>query len=170
MIGTLVDDAPGFILGPAIGTYEDDIAFRKGEAIDPSTISERSDLRLGVINGYEYFGTVSNYIERHAGDRSLVQYFSGDDALEKNLRKLVAGRLDIVAEGSSVINYAAKDLGIADQVVSTVTDDPVDVFIGFSPVLPNSQLYADQLTEGVLRLKESGGFDEIMHKYGQDSQ
>ena len=78
--------------------------------------------------------------------------------------------LDIVAEGSSAIYYAAKKMGIADQVESTVTDDPVDVFIGFSPVLPNSQLYADQLTEGVLRLKESGRYNGTIHIYGQDSQ
>ena len=170
VIGAVPEEAPGFIFGPALGTYEDAIAFREGEAIDPDEISTRSDLRLGAINGYEYYGSVSRFIKEHEGDRSLVQYMSGDDALEKNLQKLVAGRLDIVAEVSSVLKYTLKEMGISEQVDLAHTDDVNDIFIAFSPALPNSELYAEQMTEGVLRLKETGRFDEIMHKYGQASE
>lgn len=170
VIGAVPDEAPGFIFGPAMGGYVEAIAFRLGEAVEPDAISTQSDLRLGAINGYEYSGIVSDYIEAHADDRSLVQYMSGDDALSKNLRKLVAGRLDIVTEVRSVLEYTLADSGLTHEVDLVNTDDASDVFIAFSPALPISQLYADQLTEGVARLKESGRYDEILQKYGQVSQ
>ncbi|HEY9039658.1 MAG TPA: transporter substrate-binding domain-containing protein [Roseovarius sp.] len=169
VIGAIPSEAPGFVFGPPIGTYVDVVAFRKGEAIDPDAIADRGDLRLGAINGYEYYGAVSDYIELHSDDSSLVQYMSGDDALAKNLRKLIAGRLDMVAEVRAVLEYALAATELSDQIELALTDDVDEIFIAFSPALPTSQTYADQLTKGVALMKENGRFDEIMLKYGQET-
>ena len=161
------EEAPDFIFGPAIGTYADVVAFRKGEAINPDQITGQNTLRLGAINGYEYYGAVNEYLETHANDSSLVQYMSGDDALTKNLRKLTAGRLDMVAEVRAVLTYALAETGLTEEVEMVLTDTSNDIFIAFSPVLSTSQNYADQLSEGVERMKEDGRFDQILAKYGQ---
>ncbi|MFT4742654.1 MAG: polar amino acid transport system substrate-binding protein [Yoonia sp.] len=169
VIGAVPEEAPEFIFGPAIGTYVDVVAFRRGETINPDTISERTDLRLGAINGYVYYGVVNQYIEANVDDRSLIQYMSGEDALEKNLRKLIAGRLDMVAEVRAVLEYTLAEHEWGDQIELAVTDDASDIFIAFSPVLPSSRTYADQLTQGVAQLRKSGRFEEIMSKYGQEA-
>lgn len=167
VIGAVPEEAPEFIFGPPMGTYVDTVAFRIGEAIEPDLIRDQNELRLGAINGYEYYGIVSEYIKAHSGDRSLIQFMSGEDALAKNLRKLVAGRLDMVAEVRAVLEYSLQESGLADQVEFAVTDDTNEVYIAFSPALANSQNYADQLSEGVAQLRESGRFAELMQKYGQ---
>ncbi len=169
VIGAIPEEAPDFVFGPPMGTYVDVVAFRSGEVIDPDIIADQSDLRLGAINGYEYYGVVNEYIELNSGNSSLVQYMSGEDALAKNLRKLIAGRLDMVAEVRAVLDYTLAANGLADQVEIALTDDVDEIFIAFSPVLPMSQTYADQLTEGVALMRESGRFDEIMSKYGQET-
>lgn len=169
VFGAVPEEAPDFVFGPPIGTYVDVVAFRRGEMIDPDTISEQGNLRLGAINGYEYYGVVSEYIEQNSGDRRLVQYVSGDDALAKNLRKLIAGRLDMVAEVRAVMEYTLATTELTNQVEIALTDATNDIFVAFSPALPTSQTYADQLTEGVALMKESGRFDEIMLKYGQET-
>lgn len=167
VIGAVPEEAPDFIFGPPIGTYVDVVAFRAGEAINPDAIALRDDLRLGAINGYEYYGVVNDYMERHAGDPSLIQYMSGEDALEKILRKLIAGRLDMVAEVRAVLEYTLSTTGLGDQVDLSITETANEIFVAFSPVHPMSQTYAEQLTEGVDLLRENGRFDEILTKYGQ---
>ena len=169
VIGAIPVEAPGFVFGPPMGTYVDVVAFRTGEAIDPDAIADQGDLRLGAINGYEYYGVVSEYIKLNSGNKALVQYMSGDDALEKNLRKLIAGRLDMVAEVRAVLEYSLAKTGLADQIELALTDDLDEIFIAFSPALPISHTYADQLTEGVSLMRENGRFDEIMLKYGQET-
>jgi len=168
VIGAIPDEAPSLIFGAPIGTYSDAIAFRSGEVIDPDTLLDHGDLRLGAINGYEYYGVVNDYIALKEHDRSLVQYSSGDDALSKNLLKLVSDRLDMVAEARAVLEYTLAEDQLSDKVEIATVDEVDDIFIAFSPARPTSQTYADQLSEGVARLKESGRFYEIMLKYGQE--
>ncbi len=169
VIGAVREEAPEFIFGPPIGTYVDVVAFRSGEALDPDTITDHGNLRLGAINGYEYYGVVNDYIKSHGADRYIVQYMSGEDALAKNLRKLIAGRLDMVAEVRAVLEYTLANTGLKDQVDLALTDGANDIYIAFSPALPQSQTYADQLNEGVAKLRENGRFSEIMLKYGQET-
>lgn len=96
-------------------------------------------MRLGAINGYVYYGVVNQYIEANVKDRSLIQYMSGEDALGKNLRKLIAGRLDMVAEVRAVLDYTLADPEWGDHVELAVTNEASDIFIAFSPALPSSR-------------------------------
>lgn len=168
VIGAVPDEAPALIFGPPIGTYTDTVVFRRGEAINLDQISEQSNLRIGAINGYEYYGKVADYITANADDRNVVQYASGDNALEQNLRKLTAGRLDMVAEVRAVLDYMVLNLGLEDQLDIVDTENASDVFIAFSPALETSQLYADQLREGVALLRKTGRYADLFEKYGQD--
>lgn len=169
IIGAVPEEAPELIFGPPIGTYTDTVVFRRGEAIDLDQIGAQSNLRIGAINGYEYYGQVAEYIAANADDRTIVQYASGDDALEQNLRKLVAGRLDMVAEVRAVLDYTVLSLGLEGQLDIVDTDDASDVYIAFSPALETSALYVEQLREGIEMLRESGRYAAIFEKYGQDS-
>lgn len=167
VIGAIPEEAPDLVFGPPLGTYEDVVAFRKGEGRDISAEGALDGLRVGAINGYTYFGPVSSYIDANVDNRDLVEITSGDDALLINLRKLVAGRLDVVAEVRSVLVYNVAQLGIQDKIDITATTDSNNIYIAFTPAKEASQTYAAQLTEGIRKLKETGRFDEILAKYGQ---
>lgn len=166
VIGAVPDEAPHFVFGPPMGTYEDTVVFRRGEVRDPSDREAIEGLRVGAINGYEYYGPISEYIDEHRNDRRLVQYASGDQALVTNLRKLVAGRLDIVAEVRAVLDYNIAEMGLRDELEIVETSTDSDIFIAFSPALASSEDYARQLSEGIERLRQSGRYAEILGSYG----
>lgn len=166
IVGAVRDEAPDFLFGPALGTFRDVIAFRRGEVIDIHSEDALEGLRVGAINGYDYVGPVGQYIEKHRENRRIVQFTSGDNALEKNLRKLQAGRLDIVAEVHDVLAHAISRLGMEDDLEILPTEDYDDIFIAFSPAQERSQLYADQLADGLERLRSSGRYAEILAQYG----
>ena len=166
IVGAVPEEAPDFVFGPALGRYSDVVAFRSGEAVDINVESSLQGLRVGAINGYDYVGPVSEYIEEHRTNPRIVQFMTGDNALELNLRKLHAGRLDMVAEVYDVLAYTISSLGMRDNIEIVSTTDSDDVFIAFSPTLETSELYASQLADGLDRLRTSGRYVEILAAYG----
>jgi polar amino acid transport system substrate-binding protein len=166
VIGTDEDESPDFVFGPAMGTYQESAAFRPNETTDITDIDALSGLRVGGIMDYDYGDVVAQYVEENGDSRAMVQMLSGDNALEQNLQKLLAGRIDLVPEESSVLSYTLANLGITDQVEIVTDPEVYDLYIAFSPALESSEMYASQLTEGVERLRATGRINEILARYG----
>ena len=165
VIGTDQGESPDFIFGAPIGTYREAAAFRPGEASSLDAAEALEGLRIGGITGYEYSDFVAEYVVENA-DTGLVQLLSGDTALEQNLRKLLAGRVDLVPDERSVLAYTLSSMNIASQVELVGAEQVEDLFIAFSPALESSALYAQQLSDGVAQLQKSGRIAEIMSRYG----
>ena len=165
VIGTDDGESPDFIFGTPIGTYREAAAFRPGEGSSLDDAEGLIGLRVGGITGYEYSDFVAEYVEENA-DTGLVQLLSGDTALEQNLRKLLAGRVDLVPDERSVLAYTLASMNIATEVEIVLAEQVEDLFIGFSPARESSTLYARQLSEGIAQLQASGRIAEIMSRYG----
>lgn len=166
VIGAVPEEAPGFVFGPPLGTYSEALVFRAGEGHAVEQPSDLEGLRIGAINGYEHSEIVMNYINGHRNDRSVVQFASGDEALKTNLQKLLAGRIDVVAESMAVVEYMTGQMGIRRNLDVIADPESGDIFIAFSPGLVSSETYARQLHEGIARLRESGRYEEILAQYG----
>lgn len=166
VIGTDRDESPDLVFGPPIGTYQEAVAFRTGETIQVDTIEALEGLHVGCIKGYDYNGVINDYIEQNSGKNGLVQVLSGDNALEQNLRKLLARRVDLVPEERSVLVFTMLSMSISSDIEVALGPEPTDLFIAFSPSLATSETYAAQLKEGVARLQVSGRVAEIMAQYG----
>lgn len=165
VIGAVEEEVVGFVLGPPLGPLVDGIVTRVGEELDLSKAEPLDGLTLGGINGYEYVGALGEYIAKNRDDHTMVQFVSGDNALEMNLQKLISGRIDVMAEDYQVILYRLRAGDLSDKVAVVHNDEPDPGYIAFSPKNPNSELYAKQLDEGLDRLRTSGRLAEIMTKY-----
>ena len=109
---------------------------------------------------------MNEYIDQHQ-DGFLVQYAVGEMPLETNLRKLLAGRIDVVAETDAVLRHVASEMGILDQLDIYTPEGSGFVHIAFAPGRETSALYVAQLNEGLARLRASGRFAAILQSYGQ---
>ncbi len=166
VIGAVPEEAPGFVFGPPLGTYSELLVFRAGEGHVVEEPSDLEGLRIGAINGYEHSEIVMDYIDGHRNDRSVVQFASGDEALRTNLQKLLAGRIDVVAESMAVVEYMTGQMGIRHELDVIEESDSGEIFIAFSPSRESSYLYARQLHEGIERLQQSGRYEDILSQYG----
>ncbi len=166
VIGTDQGEAPDFIFGSPMAGYQETLIFRKGEARQITTHEDLDGLRVGAIVDYEYHTMIKAYIDEHERDPTRVQLIGGDSALERNLQKLVAGRIDFTIDERSVLVHAVAQLGLSDAVEILPHSETTDLFIAFSPALESSELYARQLSEGIERLKASGRYAEILSRYG----
>jgi polar amino acid transport system substrate-binding protein len=169
VIGAVRADAPDFVFPQAsIGLSARGYAVRKGTPFRfESAEGSLRGMVLGAISGYGYETEIGDYIQAHKDDRSRVQFASGDTALAQNLKKLVAGRVDVVIDDANVLRGAIADLGLGDSVAVTGDEmGPVEIYIAFSPADPRAAEHATLLSEGIERLRASGRLAEILARYG----
>ncbi|CTQ51443.1 substrate-binding periplasmic protein [Jannaschia donghaensis] len=165
-VGALPEEAPDLLYGIPIGSYSEAVALRIGETIDSETPSTYDGWRIGIIDGYEYYGPIAAYIEANAGDRTVVQSAGGDQPLDTNLRKLRARRIDMVADAEAVLAYNLLQNGLEDELTIVRMSDADAIYIGFSPANPASATYLEHLEDGVATLRKSGRLAEILSRYG----
>ena len=126
--------------------------------------------RVGVISGYTYGGDVDPYLEANKDNEDAVQSISDDNALELNVNKLKAGRLDVIIEDVAVFNNKVKELGMEGDFeqagLLTEKEEDQQVFMAFSPDGAHSKDLAKIITDGVRELRTSGELQKILDKYG----
>jgi polar amino acid transport system substrate-binding protein len=167
VIGAIPADAPDFVFPrEPIGGSAPGYAVRTGTAFRYEGPSSFAGLVLGAISGYGYDGELGAYVEAHKDDRARVQLASGDDALAQNLKKLAAGRVDVLVDDANVLRGTIAELGLGDRVVVADEGEPVLIYIAFSPAVPGAEERAATLSEGVARMRASGRLAAILARYG----
>jgi polar amino acid transport system substrate-binding protein len=122
---------------------------------------------LGVVDGYDYRPWLNAYIKNNKKNPKKIQSVNGSKAVEMNIRKLAAGRTDAMVENESTVIYMAKKINMTESIQFAGYDkEAARCYIGFSPAISHSQKYARMLSEGIIRLRNSGRLTQILAVYG----
>jgi polar amino acid transport system substrate-binding protein len=165
VIGAFAGDAPDFVFP------ENELLMVSGNTLFTAknskwiykNMNSMEDIKLGAIIGYDYGPRVNNYMQKGKN----VQLLGGKNPLERNIQKLLLGRIDAVIEAEPVFRYSAKKMGLADQFrTAGQIDEPQKCYIAFSPNIPKSKEYSKILSDGVDMLRQSGELEKILNKYG----
>lgn len=164
LVGSSKRDGLIFTKQP-LGIAQNGFAVRKGDGFAYAGAPSLKGKVLAAINGYSYTDDIDAYIKTASADETAVQLVSGDNALTLNLRKLTAKRVDLVVDDVNVLLQQAALMGISDQVEVVPGGLPDPVYIAFSAARPDSQALADQLDDGLARLRQSGRLRQILERY-----
>jgi polar amino acid transport system substrate-binding protein len=170
VVGAGIGDTPDFIFPEnSLGTMNNTFWIRKGDTWRFSGIDSLKKVRLGVIQDYDYSKLVTEYI-RDNKDSDQVQLLTTDTALEQNLKKLLAKRIDVIVEDENVLRNKAREMGVSDKIVQAGFCEKVaerqKLYIAFSPTHQKSKEYAQLLSSGIATLRDSGELAAILVKYG----
>ena len=161
------DDAPDLVFSQPMGVHVPGLALRKGSGFRFTDIDSLGSLRLGTTVGVaSWGGGLDAYIDANRHDPARIDFTGGERTYEAQFRKLLAGRIDAIANGTVVLARLASEMGIADQIELVELARNDDVYIAFSPALTSSVGRVRLLDEGVARLRASGELDLIMARYG----
>lgn len=150
-----------------IGMADTGFAVRAGSGFRYDGLESLAELRIGAVRDYVYDdGDIDAYLAAHADDHGSVQLLTGNDVIAKNLRKLLANRVDVVLDSPFVLHYEIARLGLADRVDVVALGDPTPVYIAFSPVHPQGQALSDLFDAGMAELRASGELAAILARYG----
>ena len=124
------------------------------------------DKVIAVIGGYRYGESIDSYVVAMANTRSVF-VANGEDALERNIRMLLAGRVDLVLEVPYVFNAKAKQMGVLQEVREMARlKESYDLYIACSPIRVTSDEYLRLLDAGIRELRRTGELRKILDKYG----
>ena len=150
-------------------------------ANDPWRFKNITDLKtalknnaiLGTINGYEYGDIIGNLLKDNTAH---IFSASGNSPLQRQLKMLRLGRLDILLDSRFTVQYQLSKLVNKSSLTKTPTTakpsiiyagtegDFTPLFLGFSPLLSKEQVQL--FDDGLLNLRENGRLNKILAKYG----
>lgn len=128
---------------------------------------------LGTINGYEYGDNIGNLLKNNAAH---IFSASGNSPLQKQLKMLQLGRLDILLDSRFTVQYQlsklvnkssrskASSMPESAIIYAGTEGDFTPLFLGFSPLLSKEmiQLFDNEL----INFRENGRLNKILAKYG----
>ncbi|CAK0741038.1 Transporter substrate-binding domain-containing protein [Azospirillaceae bacterium] len=168
VIGAQQSEAPDLVYGRIPIAFDDTgfvvkqgVDFRYGGAasLDP--------YRIAVISDYNYDGgEIDAYLKENAAAKDRIQFNSGDDVGIANLRKLIAGRVDVVIDSFTVMSYLIQKYNLSDKVYVVQLGRPTEIFIAFSPSDSRSNLWSELLSAGIAPLRQRGELGVILARYG----
>ncbi len=116
---------------------------------------------LGTINGYQYGDEISNIINEKQAN---VFAASGKSPLEKQLKMLHMGRLDILLDSRFTVQYQLSKLPEINILHAGTQGDFTPLYLGYSASIPDELI--DIFDRGLLSLRDSGRLANILAKYG----
>ena len=169
VVGVTPDEAPDFIFPEeAQGSSEPHMYTEKSSVWNYQGIESLKDVRLGVIGGYAYdMGELDAYIaEQQEMTSGRIQIMKGNSALEQNIRKLLSGRIDVLAESPSVMATKMAEMGLNDQIRDAGSiGNPVLIYIDCTPTTARSLELTRLLSAGIREMRDNGRLESLLLQY-----
>jgi len=167
IVGTGREETPDFVFPEhELGLAAHIFYVKQGAAWKFTGLESLEQISLGVIQDYSYGNLYETYIKPNIADENRIQMVSGNTGLKRNIKKLLAGRIDALVEDRAVFRYFLYQTKTPDQFVEAGAAYEEKVYIAFPPDHPHAQRYAEILSDAVVELRTSGKLDAILGKYG----
>lgn len=168
VVGAFKNDALGFIYpNQELGLISNSFFTTSNENWRYLGTDSLSNMRLGVIKGYDYGESLNQYIQLNINNSRLQILTGEDDVLSRAVNMLVADRIDVLVESDIVFWYRVNQLGLSKQMKYVgQASEPMKAYIAFSPNNRNSIDYAKILSDGILEMRSNGDLERILLKYG----
>jgi polar amino acid transport system substrate-binding protein len=170
IVGASKGDAPDFIFSDQEqGVIRNTFFVIKGNSWKYSGIDSLAQIRLGVIQDYDYGQIINPYLKKNSNPPQ-VQFVKGDNALELNIKKIEAGRIDAFLEDENVFLLKAAEMGktglFSNAGYEINPEGDNKIYIAFSPSNMKSKEYATILSKGMEEIRRSGILRDILTRYG----
>ena len=164
VVGAYKEDAPDFIF-PDVNWGLDSTGFfvKSDNSWQFTDLNSLLDKRVGIINGYAYGEDFDAFV---TANPTVFSGLGGSDALDKNIRKLSAGRVDVLVESPNVMRAKLQEMGVSNVKQAGTLGEPAEMFIACSPAKASSQSYIKLVNEGTGKIRASGKLSSIMQRYG----
>ncbi|MBF0137772.1 MAG: transporter substrate-binding domain-containing protein [Magnetococcus sp. DMHC-1] len=171
-VGAVPSEAPDLIYGKnPVAWMDTGFAFNKGLNFHYQGPQSLDPYKIATIKDYHYDeGEVDAYLQSHAHNTQHIQANTGDHAGLANLKKLLAGRVELAIDSHAVLKYLIQQLHLSDKIDLATLGRPNGVYIGFSPADKNSAKWAETLSTGVETLRQKGELAAILARYGLTEQ
>jgi polar amino acid transport system substrate-binding protein len=167
VVGAYKDDAPDFLFPELPWGRIETLFYTKHDSNWTYTgIDSLPSISIGTIGGYAYSEEFDAYVEQNKST-SKVQVINANNALEQNIKKLLAGRIDALVESDLVLEAKLQEMGLEDQLKPAgQLIGTTEMYIACSPDKKGMNDIVQQLNDGLIQLRDRGELKPILTKYG----
>ncbi|CAA7612681.1 putative ABC transporter, periplasmic substrate-binding protein [Magnetospirillum sp. LM-5] len=160
-VGALFDEAPDLVthaepLGMQVNVLvtlgDDSWHFEGWEGL--------AGRRVGAVSSYSYSAEIDAWLKDHPSE---VQMISGSDAALRNLKKLMAGRIDVMLDDEAVVGDAVARLNSPRPVRIAGRLPGGSLHIALNP--KRGERLAQILNRNIRALRASGRLATILERY-----
>lgn len=167
VIGANKNDDPTLLFPHApLARMTDDFYVLKNKAFVYDGVHSLKNQRLGVIADYGYSDAVEKLLRDGGAIPGIVQQVGGDRALEQNIRKLLAGRIDVLIESRIVMDRKMRLMGVTDQIRRIGGVPQGNIYLAFSKHRAASPDLVRIFDEGIKTLQADGTLTLLYSQYG----
>lgn len=168
IVGAAKNDAPDFVFPANVLGVSRNCFFTKPDSTWTYTnVEALKSSTIGVAKDYAYEDSIDAYVKENAKDPKRIDFVSGDNPLELNIKKVTAGRIAAFLEDESVLR---SHLFRAKLPESTVRNagcvKEANLYIAFGPKGAKSAELAKLLSDKVEQMRKDGSLKTLLTKYG----
>lgn len=138
IIGCYKEDAPDFLYPKIAPAVSRDCYYSKKQDNWKYTGSDSLlGKKVGIVNSYSYGAETDSLKITEMGKKIFIEV-TGDTPLLQNIKKLDAGRLDLILENEAVINFLKSNKNQDTNLISHGCNSDKEIYFAFSPKHPES--------------------------------
>jgi polar amino acid transport system substrate-binding protein len=166
-VGTYPDEAPGLLFPDVpIGLDTDVFITSPDSQWSYRNVDDLNGKRLGAVAGYAYDPALDGFIASNPETTILVNSHEG---LQRGLRMLDAGRLDVFVESRTVFLATVYLAGTRSSYrIAGDNGPPISLYVACTRENPHSRAWLTLLDEGIPALRKSGELALRLRRYGLD--
>ena len=132
IIGATKREAPDFIFPEKIiGVASQCFYTLQNSSWVFTDLNSLNDISLGAIESYSYGRLKELYIDPNKENPQKIQLITGDSPLERNIRKLILGRIDAIIEDENVIQFELNRINSEIKLKNAGLFQKEDIYLAF---------------------------------------
>lgn len=130
----------------------------------PTSLGNQS---IGLAQGYSYGRELDAWRDEHLSNHEQVQVLSGEKVLERNIQKLLLGRITVLLEDSQIVEHYLHRHGLSESIQAAgELADKRPMYVALNPRLDGVQDRLADLDEGLRELRRTDQWKPLMQGYG----
>jgi polar amino acid transport system substrate-binding protein len=169
IVGAYKDDAPDLLFAdPPLMVISGNTMFTRVESDWIfKGVESLNSVKLGIVKGYAYGDGITDYINKNLTDPTRINMLAGDSPVERNIKLLLHGRIDVVTGSPPVIWHIAKELQVSKLLREAgQAGTPKNCYIAFSPRRGDIAVVMPAFKQGVTELMRNGKIRKLAWAYG----
>ena len=169
VVGATKKEAPNLVFAQLPwGVSETQVYVRHTDPWRYHDLESFTGRKTGLILGYIYGEELDGYFQTHKGE--LFDYISGDNPMQQNIHKLMAGRIDGLLETEPVMDATLTKLGLSTKIIKAgVIGETEALYLACNGYQARSQQIVRLVNEHMPTLFASQRFTQLLEKYGIES-
>jgi polar amino acid transport system substrate-binding protein len=168
VVGAYSEESDGLLIGrEPIGWVTMRFYVREDNPWTWNGIPSLGNQAVGLAQGYSYGSEVDAWRDANLANHEQVQVLSGEKVLERNIQKLLLGRITVLLEDSQIVEHYLRRHGLSERIQAAgELSEKRPMYVALNPRLEGVEQRLSDLDEGLRGLRRDDQWKPLMQGYG----